>query len=133
MSRELTPEEKQCIEAEFVMRQKIAAERRVRAHRVFLVGISAGIVAGLLRGLELQSWFSVLAGVVWLFSVVIYVGGNVIPLSFQKDSDFRWHLNPWQEALQNLSEEKCIKEAIALLAVPFLIQMLASFALWAAR
>lgn len=133
MSRELTPEEKQCIEAEFVMRQKMAAERRVQAHRVFLLGISAGIIAGVLRGLELRSWFSWLAGIVWLFSVVIYVGGNVIPLSFQKDSDLRWHLNPWQEALQSLSEEKCMKEAIALLAVPFVIQMIASFALWSFR
>jgi len=133
MSRDLTPEEKRFIESEFVARQNMAAQRRVSAHRVFLVGISAGIVAGGLRGLELRSWFSWLAAIVWLFSVVIYVGGSVIPLSFQKDADIRWHLNPWQEALQNLSEEKCMKEAIALLAVPFVIQMIASFALWSFR
>jgi len=133
MSRDLTPEEKRFIEAEFVARQKMAAERRVSAHRVFLVGISAGIVAGFLRGLELRSWLSWLAAIVWLFSVVIYAGGSVIPLSFQKDTDLRWHLNPWQQALQNLSDEKCMKEAIALLAVPFVIQMIASFALWSFR
>jgi hypothetical protein len=133
MSRELTPEEKRFIESEFVARQKRAAERRAQAQRVFLVGVSAGLVAGFLRGIELRSWFLWLATIVWLFSIVIYAGGSVMPLSLQKDSDIRWHLNPWRDALQSLSDDKTMKEAIALLAAPFVAQLVASFILWSFR
>ena len=66
----------------------------------------------------------------WVVCVLIYVGGQILPLSFSKDIDPRWHLNPWKDALSNLSEGRTLVEAIALLAGPRLLGMVTSLAYW---
>jgi len=127
MEKELTSEEKQLIEREFIARQDEAFRRRRFARRAFLVGISCGITGALLRGFRLSTFASPVLMIAWLVCVMIYVGSGVFPTTFRKDMDLRWHLNPWREALQNLSESRTIAEAIALLAAPKLTGMFASF------
>jgi len=133
MKKQLTPEMKRDIEAGFVFRQEMASRRRATTKRLFLVGIVAGVAAGLLRGVEVRSWLVVLLNVTWLLSTVAYVGGNIVPLSIKNDIDPRWHMNPWRDALRNLGEERCIKEAIMLLAGPVLVRMIVNFAYVALR
>lgn len=133
MRKPLTPEVKRDIEAAFVFRQELAARRRALMKRISTVGISAGVLAGLLGGLEVRSLFVVFLNVTWMLSMVAYVGGSVVPLSLGKDMDLRWHLNPWQGALRDLDPDRCMKEAIALLAGPLLIKMVASLVYWLFR
>ena len=127
MDRELSPEEKRLIEREFVARQEVAAKRRSFARRVFILGIAAGVCAAALREFHVRTLATPLLGIIWLISILVYVGVGVFPGSFAKDVDLRWHLNPWQEALRNLSEGRTQVEAIALLAGPILAQMFFSF------
>jgi hypothetical protein len=127
MNPELSPEEKALIEREFVARQEGSARRRSFARGVFMVGIVAGLGAAALREFHIRSLVSPFLGVVWIISLAMYVGAGIFPGSFAKDLDLRWHLNPWQEALQHLSEERTQVEAIALLAGPPLARMLFSF------
>jgi hypothetical protein len=124
---ELTPEDKRLIEREFVARQEATAKRRSRMRVVFAVGISAGVAAAALREFRIPTLVSPFLWFVWLLSVAMYVGLGVFPGSLAKDMDPRWHLNPWQEALKNLSEGRTQIEAIALLAGPMLARLLFSF------
>jgi len=131
MQRQLTPEEKQLVEQEFVARQGLAARRRSFAHRVFIVGLAAGLSAAALREFHVLTLVSLVLGIIWLLCILIYVGIGVFPTTLAKDMDLRWHLNPWQEALQHLSEGRTQTEAIALLAGPLLGRMLFVFVYFA--
>ena len=127
MARELTLEEKALIEREFVAKQEAACRRRRFARSVFAVGITAGILAAIFRGFDARGFVTSLLWLVWVVSLLIYVGGHLLPTSLSKDLDPSWHLNPWQDALANLSEGRTIREAIALLAGPKVILMCATF------
>jgi hypothetical protein len=127
MDRPLSPEEKRLVEREFVARQEAAARRRSFARRLFLIGLSAGLGAAALREFHVGTIATTLLRIVWVICILGYVGVGVFPASFSKDIDPRWHLNPWQEALQNLSEGRTQFEAIALLAGPLVARMLFSF------
>lgn len=120
MERELSPQEKALVERELVARHEIAERRRAFAHRVFTVGIAAGLLYAALRAFHFQTLISPLSALAWLICVVTYVGLGAFPSSFAKDMDLRWHLNPWQEALAHLGEGRTHIGAIALLAAPFL-------------
>ncbi|HZP61456.1 MAG TPA: hypothetical protein VFB27_14125 [Opitutaceae bacterium] len=133
MQHQLTPEEKQLVEQEFVARQELAARRRSFARRVFVVGLATGLSAAALHEFHIPTLVSPLLGIVWLVCILIYVGMGVFPATFAKDMDLRWHLNPWQEALQHLSEGRTQAEAIALLAGPILGRMLFAFVYLALR
>lgn len=122
-----TPKERRIVEREFEARQEVAAKRRRFACGVAIVGLVAGVVAAALREFHVHTAFSLLLLFIWLICIVTYVGVGVLPGSFSKDMDPRWHLNPWQEALGNLSQGKTQTEAIALLAGPVLARMLFSF------
>ena len=67
---------------------------------------------------------------VWFVCLLIYVGGQIFPLSFSKDIDPSWHLNPWKDALSRLSEGRKLTEAVALLAGPHLLKIAASLVYW---
>ena len=127
MNRQLSPQEKQLIEREFVARQEAAAKRRSLARKVFLVGILAGVGAAALREFRVDTILTPLLWIVWVICLLAYIGVGVFPSSFSKDMDPRWHLNPWQEALQNLSEGKTQLEAIALPAGPMVARMVFLF------
>lgn len=130
MSRDLSADQKRDVESGFILRQQLAAGRRRFMHRVFLTGASSGLLNGVLLGFELRFWFVGLMGLIYIFALFIYVGAAVVPLSFQKDTDVRWHLNPWRDALVNLKEGQCQREAIILLAGPLLVRMNTNFAYW---
>jgi hypothetical protein len=127
MDRQLSPAEKRLVEREFVARQEAAGRRRSLARRLFLIGLSAGLGAAALREFHVGTIVTALLEIVWVICTVAYVGVGVFPASFSKDIDPRWHLNPWQAALRNLSEGRTQFEAIALLAGPLVAQMLFSF------
>jgi hypothetical protein len=127
MDCELSPEEKRLIDREFVARQEVAARRRPFVRRVFTIGIVAGLGGAALHEFHVRTLMGPLLGLVWLICIVLYVGVGVFPGSFAKDLDPRWHLNPWQKALRNLSEGRKQVEAIALLAGPVLAHMLFYF------
>ncbi len=133
MTRDLTPAEKELIEREFAAKQQAAYRRRRFARWIFVVGVTAGVLSGLLRGFGWHGITEYSLRVAWVLCLLSYVGSRVLPTSLNKDLDPGWHLNPWQEALSNLSEGRTIGEAIALLTVPPLIQMLASFLYFASK
>jgi hypothetical protein len=127
MDRELSSGEKRLIGREFAARQEFAARRRKFARGVFIIGIVAGLGAAALREFHVLNLASMLLGIVWLICIATYVGAGIFPASFARDFDPRWHLNPWREALRNLSEGKTQVEAIALLAGPVCARMLFTF------
>ena len=127
MDHELTPEERDLIEREFIARQDLAARRRSFARHVFIVGLSAGLFSAALGEFHVSPLGSSLLYFAWFISVVVYVGLGVFPGSFGKDMDPSWHLNPWAEALQHLSEGRTQVEAVALMAGPYLGRMLFTF------
>jgi hypothetical protein len=126
MRRELSTNEKRSIEREFIAKEELRAKRRRFCRSVFVVGITAGTLSALLRGCEVHSAATPLSHLVWIACLVIYVGGLIRPLSFSKDIDPRWHLNPWKDSLINLSAGRNLGEAIALLAGPHLLKIAAS-------
>ena len=133
MDRKLTRDEKWLIERELVARQELAEKRRSTARRVFLLGLSAGVASAGLGEFRVPTVIVPILGVIWLISILFYVGVGVLPGPLSKDMDPRWHLNPWQEALNSLSEGKTQFEAITLLAGPPIAQMLFSFVYFAVK
>ena len=133
MQRELSPQEKRLIERELIARQEADAKRRAFAHRVFLVGILAGSAAGFLDGFRMRGAIEAFGYLVWIVCSLTYVGGKIFPTSLREDLDPAWHLNPWQNALQNLGEGRTIGEAIALLACTKLAALLGMFCVEAFR
>jgi hypothetical protein len=127
MNRKLSAAEKRLIERDFVERHEAATRSRVFAHRVFIFGIIAGSGAAVLRGFRVYTPISPLLGIAWLICLSIYLGSRFLPATFSKDIDARWHLNPWQETLQKLSEGRTQVEAITLLAGPLLLRGVCSF------
>jgi hypothetical protein len=127
VQRELSAEEKRLIEREFIARQEAAAKQRHFCRVVFIIGIGAGIVAAALRAFHVRTGFGRVFGLCWLVCAVIYLGAQIVPSTFAKDMDARWHLNPWQEALGSLSAGRTMAEAIALLTVPAIASLVFTF------
>jgi len=127
MERKLSPDEKRLIEREFDARQEVSAKRRTMAFWVFIVGILAGVGSMGLREFHVRTMLSPLLAILWVACLLAYLGGSFLPGTFTKDVDLRWHSNPWQETLENLSQGRTQVEAIALLAGPFLARVLFSF------
>jgi hypothetical protein len=128
MNTELTPEEKLQIEREFVARQELEAKRRLFYRRVFLIGISAGIMSSLLRVFIGGGTMYLFLLIIWIVCAVIYTGGRTFPRTLSQDMDIRWQLNPWRDALQNLAAGCRQAEVIALLATPLIVRWLSAFA-----
>lgn len=120
MARELTSQEKQLIEREFIARQDATFRRRARYRAIFVIGVLAATGGAALREFSVPTLVTPLLGLVWFVCVAAYVGLAIFPNSFAKDVDPRWHLSPWQVALSSLSKGKTQLEAITLLASPFL-------------
>ncbi|PTY03014.1 hypothetical protein DB347_22730 [Opitutaceae bacterium EW11] len=127
MERGLSPEEKRLVEREFIARQEVAARRRVLYRRVFIVGIVAAVLAAALREFRVPTLITPALGFLWLACLLAYAGLAAFPSTFVRDLDFRWHSNPWQEALNSLASGKTQFEAIALLVSPYLGRLLFSF------
>jgi hypothetical protein len=121
MRRELTVQEKQLIEAEFILKETARAKRGRFCRRVFWIGLIAGSVSTLLPRVGLLGLSSVALRWVWILAVMIYTGGALLPLSFSKSIDARRLLNPWEEALRNLSDGRTLTEGIALLVGPSIL------------
>ena len=130
MSRQLSAQEKRFIEREFVAKEELRAKRRRFCRSIFIVGIASGSVSALLRAFEAHSVATPLFNLVWFVCLLIYVGGQIFPLSFSKDIDPSWHLNPWKDALSRLSEGRTMMEAAALLAGAHLLKIAASLVYW---
>jgi MFS superfamily sulfate permease-like transporter len=130
MSR-LDAKTKAFIERRFVAQEEERARRRKFHHRLFLIGFITGccgfIIYGINRyGLHLPPilvFIGVACVLIWAACLSIYTGGHIIPTTFSKDADLRWHMNPWKDALDNLKEEANVMEALALLAVPSLLSL----------
>ena len=129
MSRELSDREKRFVESEFIAKEELRAKRRRFSLWIFIIGIVAGSLSALLRGFEAHSVAKPLFHLTWLICLLIYVGGQILPLSFSKATEPTWHLNPWKDALSRLSEGRTLLEAVALLAGPHLLKIAASFVL----
>jgi len=127
VQRELSPEEKRLIEREFTARQEAAAQQRHFCRAVFFAGIASGIVAAALRSFHVLTVIGAGFGVCWLVCAVIYVGAQILPSTFAKDMDIRWHMNPWPESLRSLFAGRTIAEAIALLAAPTVAKFIFAF------
>ncbi len=126
MSRKLSPQERRFVEREFVAKEEARAKRRRLCSTVFFVGITAGSISALLRAFELRGIVLLFSHLTWIICLLIYVGVQILPISFSKDLDARWHLNPWKDSLSSLSEGRTLTEAIALLAGPHLLKIAAS-------
>jgi len=128
MNRQVSTQEKRFIEREFIAKEELRTKRRRFCRAVFILGITAGGLSALLRGFEIHSVATPLCHFAWFVCLLIYVGGQILPLSFSKDVDPSWHLNPWKDSLSRLSEGRTLTEAIVLLAGPHLLKIAASIA-----
>jgi hypothetical protein len=127
MDHPLTHAETRLVVREFMARQEVR-ERRKRFFRiVFVVGIGSAIAAGILSCFVRRSLGSGLFGLSWAGSCLLYTEFLTIPQTYMQDMDLRWHLNPWQEALQRLADDDRQTQGIVLLTVFPVLQMVASF------
>lgn len=76
----------------------------------------------------LKGFTPVILMLIWIICLLIYSSGHILPMTFSKDADLRWHLNPWKDTLDNLNKHATIAESLALLAGPKLFSMICAFA-----
>jgi hypothetical protein len=112
----MTPAEKALIEKQFMAKQAAIAKRRHAMESVFLIGLIAAVVGAFSYAFIGKTVTSHCLMTFWILSCGVYTGFAIWPLRFDKDIDPRWHLNPWQEALQKLGSEGRQLEGIVLLA-----------------
>ena len=127
MARDLSTAEKRLIEREFVAREEESLRRRTLFRGVFLIGIISAVGSAALHEFRVRTLVSPALLIVWLVCVTAYVGAAIFPGSLAQDMDARWHMNPWQAALRNLSKGRTQAEAIALLVSPVAARLLFSF------
>jgi len=127
MNRELTSQEKLLIEREFVAREETREKRRLYFSRVFWIGVPAEIVSAFMREFHIGGVIQLFLGLTGLICLLLYTEFLIIPGTFAKDMDLRWHLNPWKDALQRLSAEDRHIHGIIFLASYPLSRMLFSF------
>jgi hypothetical protein len=118
MSSELSPEEKHLIELEFVAREETRAKRRTAMARVCWIGVSAYLLSAFVPRTEVGWVVLLLLRFIWVVCAGVYTSGHVFPATFTKDIDPWWHTNPWQDAMQDLSEGGRQIEVLALILVP---------------
>jgi hypothetical protein len=126
------------LESRFAVREALAnvdtRERRAAFFRkVFVVGVGCAVGAGVVSCFYKRSVLLGLFALCWLISVVIYTECLTIPRTFMQDMDLRWHLNPWQEALQRLAADNRQTQGILLLIALPILRMLGTFVYWSAQ
>jgi hypothetical protein len=133
MSR-LDAKTKALIERRFVAQGEERARRRKFHHRLFLIGFITGCCGFIIHVINrhvlhspILAFVGVACVLIWAVCLLIYTGGHIIPTTFSKDADLRWHMNPWKDALDNLKEEANVAEALALLAGPRLLSFACAF------
>ena len=107
-------------------RQETREKRRRFFGIVFIIGVSSAFGA-CIAYVAREPWLSWLLGMGWFLSVAIYSEFLTIPRTFMQDMDLRWHLNPWQEALQRLAADNRKTQGIILLAIFPILRMIGAF------
>ena len=120
--------QEQSTELLFASEQQGIARRRLRFKRIFVVGLSSALGTLITPFVWGRPWTTLLLFFVWFAATSFYTLGRAIPMSYGRDADIRWHVNPWRDALEHLGREDRQIQAIVLLAtMPLCMILLKAF------
>jgi hypothetical protein len=130
MDSPLSHSEARLVVREWMERQDIREKRRKFFNSIFVVGVGAAIGAGIIAAVVQRNLWLGLLVLIWVGSTLMYTEFLTIPRTFMQDMDLRWHLNPWQEALERLSDDNRLVRGIVLLTAYPVLRETGVFIYW---